>query len=103
MACKNLNYYDGSIINMLSHGAGRYLIDYFYISFPIFAILLLSLPIVILYLKKYIFLILPLSMIFSSLVVGLFGFSSLVSGVSAYVIFIYMYKNRLKIKANQYV
>jgi hypothetical protein len=100
---KNINYYDGSIINMLSHGAGGYLIDYLYVILPLLAILILSLPIVILYLRRYNFLILPLSMILSSLAVGLFGFSSLVSGVSAYLIFIYMFVNRSKIKAIQYV
>jgi hypothetical protein len=100
---KNINYYDGSIINMLSHGAGGYLIDYLYVVLPLLAILILSLPIVIFYLRRYNFLILPLSMILSSLVVGLFGFSSLVSGVSAYLIFIYMFVNRSKIKAIQYV
>jgi hypothetical protein len=100
---KNLNYYDGSIIHMLSHGVGRYLVDNFYILLPIVALLILLLPIIILYLRKYKFLILPLSMILSSLAVGLFGYSSLVSGVSAYLMFIYMIIYRIKIKAVQHV
>lgn len=99
---KNLNYYDGSIVNMLSHGAGRYLIDYFYIVLPLLMLFILFLPIFLRYLKKYRILILPASMIISSLVVGLFGFSSLVSGISAYIVFIYLFINRQKIKGVQY-
>lgn len=99
---KNLNYYDDSIVNMLSHGAGRYLIDYFYIVLPLLMLFILFLPIFLRYLKKYRILILPASMIISSLVVGLFGFSSLVSGISAYIVFIYLFINRQKIKGVQY-
>ncbi len=100
---KNLDYYDDSFINMLSHGLGRYLIDYFYIILPLLAILILLIPLVLQYLKKYKLLILPLSMIIASNIIGLFGLLSFISGISAYLLYIYMYINKKKLKKVQYV
>jgi len=100
---KNLNYYDGSVLQMLSHGAGGYLLEYFYLIFPILSIFILLLPIGFFYIKRNNFLILPLSMIISSITIGLFGYSSLVSGISAYLIFIYMFIYTKRYKSLQYV
>ncbi|MDQ7085350.1 MAG: hypothetical protein Q9M36_10680 [Sulfurovum sp.] len=87
---KNLDYYDGSFFLMLDHGFGKYftnIIIYLILSLPL---IFLSMIIAYKYLKKYSYYILPLSMIFSSLTIGLFGTSSLVSGIMAYILFIYM-------------
>lgn len=95
---KNLTYYDGSIINMLSHGIGKYLIKYISIIIPFFVLVALLGPIVFLYIKSYKILILPFSMMLASISVGLFGLSSLVSGMSAYLLFMYMFFNKKRIK-----
>ena len=94
---KNLTYYDGSIINMLSHGIGKYLIKYITVLIPVFVLVALVSPIIVLYLKKHKILILPFSMMLASVSVGLFGLSSLVSGIPAYILFIYMFFNRKQI------
>lgn len=92
---KNLTYYDGSVYNMLSHGVGKYTSPYFLIVVP----LLLVLAFLMLRLfKRYSLLILPSSLVASSILVGLFGFSSLVSGVSGFVLLplLYVKKNNTK-------
>ena len=96
---KNLNYYDGSFIHMLDHGIGKYLVKYYYII----VIFLFLLPFILIkfinFLKYHTIFILPISMIITSSVIGLFGFSSLVSGLPAYILFLYMFlhKNILKV------
>jgi len=97
---KNLNYYDGSFIHMLDHGFGKYILKYFYLI----GILLVISPYLLIksinFFKKSKEFILPLSMIIASLSIGLFGFSSLVSGLSAYILFIYMYLNKNNLKVS---
>lgn len=87
---KNLDFYDGSFLKMLEHGFGKYLEIYIY---PII-ILLFFLPFFImfgyyfLYNNKYF--VLPFSLIISSFFIGLFGYSSLFSGISGYILFVAM-------------
>ena len=85
---KNLDFYDGSILKMLEHGFGKYLEAYVYIVLP----LLLFLPFIFIigyyFLSKNHKLILSFSLILSSLFIGLFGFSSLFSGISGFVLLI---------------
>ena len=93
---KNLAYFDGSILHMLSHGMGQYLLSYSYIIFPLLGLIMIFLPTVILFLRKDKILILSLSMMLSSFIIGLFGFSSLVSGIPAYLLFFYIYPRKRK-------
>jgi len=96
---KNLDFYDGSFIHMLDHGMGKYILKYIYaigifiLVLPFFVMKILKL------LKKDQHFILPISMIFASLTIGLFGISSLVSGFPAYIVFLYLllYKRKEKV------
>lgn len=100
---KNVQYYDNSIFGMLSHGLGIYLVEYIYIMYIFFLLVIFSLPISISFLRRYNILVLPLSMMLSSFAVGLFGFSALLSGIPAYLIFFYMFIDRKKYKGLKYV
>ncbi len=85
---KNLAYYDGSLYNMLSHGVGKYLTSYYLIILPF---LLVIVVFVWRYFKKYPLLILPGSLVVSAVFIGLFGLSSLVSGVSGFMLLLLIY------------
>ncbi len=92
---KNLLYFDNSIINMLSHGVGKYL--------RIEMILFIPVLFIFVYLikkksQRNDLILLPLSMVTSASFIGLFGFSSLVSGLSGFILFIILYvqKNNTK-------
>ncbi len=85
---KNLDFYDGSFFKMLEHGFGKYLEVYIY-PILIFLFLLpffLMFGYSLLYNNKYF--VLPFSLIISSLFIGLFGYSSLFSGISGYILFV---------------
>ncbi len=91
---KNLEFYNGSIIEMLDHGFGKYIDIYIY---P-FLIILIILPFIMIVVYNYILsnykIILPLSMILSSFLIGLFGYSSFVSGISGFILFFFMIYKR---------
>lgn len=91
---KNLEFYNGSIIEMLDHGFGKY---FQMILYPSLIIVLLS-PFIIVLIYYFIVknkkVILPLAMIFSSFSIGLFGYTSLVSGISGFILLIFFIFNR---------
>ena len=91
---KNLNYFDGSIEKMMGHGFGHYIFDFI---IPIILLLFLLIYILIKLFKKNTLLILPLSMMISSLIIGVFGYSSFLSGISSFIIFIFFFKYKNKI------
>ncbi|MDP0561675.1 MAG: hypothetical protein QS721_04820 [Candidatus Endonucleobacter sp. (ex Gigantidas childressi)] len=100
MINKNLDYYDGSLISMLNHGFGKYVLDYFYVTGVLLFIASFLFVKFICFLKRNKEFILPLSMIIASLAIGLFGLSSLASGLPAYILFIYMYLNKNNLKVS---
>ncbi len=99
---KNLQFFNGSIIEMLGHGFGRYLEEYYILFF----ILLFFMPFIIMllfvYFRKEIIYILPFSMILSSTIIGMFGLLSFFSGISAFILLGYflLKKERKFVKKN---
>jgi hypothetical protein len=86
---KNLKFFNGSIIEMLEHGFGRYFGEYYILFF----ILLFFIPFIVVFLFVYFrkknFYILPFSMILSSTIIGMFGLLSFFSGISAFILWVY--------------
>lgn len=85
---KNLDFYNGSFLKMLEHGFGKFLAMY---TYPVL-ILLFFLPFFLMF-SYYLFnnnkyFILPFSLIISSLFIGLFGYLSLFSGISGYILLV---------------
>lgn len=98
---KNLDFYNGSFILMLDHGIGKYILK-FYV--PILILIIFSPFFIVLsfnFLKNNKIFVLPISMILSSSFIGLFGFSSLVSGLSAYILFCILYINKKRLNCEQ--
>ncbi|WP_428026097.1 hypothetical protein [Arcobacter sp.] len=91
---KNLNYYNGSIINMLNHGYGKiFLINHYFIILLSYMVCLMS--ILLLYIsKRYRIYIFSLSQVFASVLVGLFGYTAFLSGIMAYILLFYMLINK---------
>lgn len=90
---KNIEYYDGSIILMLTHGLGKYLINDVIIVLPILMLLLLSLIMFILFYFRYSKIILKsnyLPFIIASIIGLAFGFTSFFSFIYFYFYFIYI-------------
>jgi hypothetical protein len=87
---KNLYYWGGSFIAMLSHGLGVFFKGRLW--FSIFALFLFSLVCMVLFVqaKRDNLIVLPLAMIIAAFFVGMFGFSSFSSGIPAFVIYSFL-------------
>ncbi len=84
---KNLKYF-GSFYNMASHGLGKYLKAEMILLVPIIIILIYF---ILRKIRQNELLVLPLSMVISASIIGVFGLSSLFSGLSGFILFITLY------------
>lgn len=103
LVSKNLNFFHGSFLLMLSHGMGKYLLKYWFLVSPIVLLAPYILYRLYLLVISYPIYILPLSMMVTSLLIGVFGISSLVSGFPAYILFLYLIANHALLKKIKYV
>jgi len=99
---KNLQFFNGSIIEMLGHGFGRYLEEYYILFFILLFFMPFIVMILFVYLKKKMIYILPFSMILSSVSIGMFGILSFFSGITAFILlsFFLLRKERKIVKKN---
>lgn len=94
---KNLAFFDGSFIAMMSHGIGGVLKDSVYLivlSCICFSVVCISLQFQA---RRNNLTILPIAMMFSAFFVGLFGYSSLLSGVPAFMLYFHLTFSQAKL------